>query len=345
MSCSRLVFVCSLVAVVLVGCGPDMDTHVETSSTQAATAAGQSVTAATRSAIDIPQFQYPEQFNLQSTRELRLFNASGLAERFEESFHSDGAGQISLMVNSHAATGMSSWSPPSTELVASYFSRQSYLVKYRDLHLGSRLSLQRNFRWTEQPGVVQVAGIDCRRINAHSVEGLGDFDFLVAADSTDLLLGWTTYDVQGNPVMQMETTSVDFTPDHSGIAWATPLVAEQPYTDLIDEPLLGFTPITPQYLPPGFYMLEKRLLLANGILTGLGNIHAALYSDGIHLLFVAQQQLVSNPTLTFLSGASLVKFASIGGIGVAEGDLPGKRIYVVSQLPTEELQTVFGSMF
>jgi hypothetical protein len=314
------------------------------SGTQQATVGGQNVSAAAGVAIDIPAFLYQESMDLQASRVVSIFDSTGFAQRFEENLHSDGTGQIALSVENYADFGSAAWSVPSAQLLASYYDRQTYLLKYRDLHLGSSVSLHRNFRWTERPGLVQVAGIDCKSLHAHSVEGLGDFDFLVTAD-TNLLLGWTTFDVQGNPQMKLETTSVDFTPDHNGILWAVPAVAEAPYAGEIDDPKLGFTPSEPQYLPPGFYALQKRLLFANGVLAGLGNIQATLYTDGIHMLFIAQQKVLNPPAMTFISGASLVKFAKIGGIGVAEGDGPDKRVYVVSQLPTEELQTIFGSMF
>lgn len=338
-----LVLALSLLALAFGSCEADSQAMSQSGS-QAATVTGQTASEATGVAINIPAFTYQESLNLQATRVVSIFNSGGFAQRFEENLHSDGTGEVALGVENYADFGSAAWSVPSAQLLASYFDRQSYILKYRDLHLGSSVSLHRNFRWTEQPGLVQVAGIDCKSIHAHSVEGLGDFDFLVSVD-TDLLLGWTTFDIQGNPQIQLETTSVDFTPDHTGILWASPAVAEQSYSGAIDDPLLGFSPSTPQYLPPGFYVMEKRLLLANGVLAGLGNIQATLYTDGIHMLFIAQQKVLSSPTLNFISGATLVKFAKIGGIGVAEGDGPGKRIYVVSQLPTEELQTIFGSMF
>jgi hypothetical protein len=338
-----LVFALSLFTFALGACEADSQATSQAGS-QAATVSGQTVSAATGVAVGIPEFTYQESLNLQATRVVSIFDNNGFAQRFEENLHSDGVGSIALSVENYADFGSAVWSAPSSQLLASYFDRQAYLLKYRDLHLGSSVSLHRNFQWTERPGIVQVAGLDCKSLHAHSVEGLGDFDFLVTVD-TGLLLGWTTFDIQGNPQMQLETTAVDFTPDHSGVLWAVPAVAEQPYAGSIDDPLLGFTPVTPQYLPPGFYVLEKRLLLANGVLAGLGNIQATLYTDGIHLLFIAQQKVLATPSINYISGASLVKFAKIGGIGVAEGDGPNGRIYVVSQLPTEELQTIFGSMF
>jgi hypothetical protein len=328
-------------SVALLGCGPTAETQGET---LAATVGTQSVGLATHQTIEIPEFEFVEDLDLQATRELSIFDNLGRAERFKEDLHSDGSGEIALNIQQYAGFGLPAWSQPTSQLEASYFNRQRYLVKYRDLHLGSNISLQQNFRWTEQPGVVQVAGLDCKRINALSVHGLGDFEFLVTVD-TGLLLGWTSFDVLGAPVMRMKTLDVDFTPDHNGVAWAVPAVAEHPYAGPVDDPLLGFAPQSPQYVPPGFYRLEERLLLANGIMANLGNIHAALYSDGIHMLFVAQQQTMTSPSLNVLSGAVLVKHADIGGIRVAEGDLPGRRVYVVSQLPTEELQTIFGSLF
>ena len=336
-----LVLGLSLCALALVACEPGSQNQ---SGTQEASVGGQNLAAAVGVAISIPQFQYPEQFDLQSSRELHIFNSLGLAERFEENLHSDGTGQIALLVENYAGAGLPNWSAPSAQLLGSYYDRQSYLVKYRDLHLGSKASLHRNFRWSEQPGVVLVAGINCRRIHAHSVEGLGDFDFL-AAVSNNLLLGWTAFDPLGHPTMKLETTAVNFAPNHSNVLWASPAVAEHPYVDGNDEPKLGFPPIEPQYLPPGFYLLEKRLLLANAVLAGLVNIHAALYSDGIHLLFVAQQKIVGTPGLSIISGSSLAMFATVGGIGVVEGDFPGLRAYVVGQLPMEELQTIYGSLF
>lgn len=338
----HLVLAMSALSVALLGCGPAAE-QTTTGENLAATVGTQNVGLAAHQAIQTPEFEYAEDINLQLTRELSIFDSLGRAERFKEDLHSDGSGELALGIIEYAGFGLPTWIQPTSQLESSYFNRQRYLVKYRDVHLGSQLSLQRNFRWTEQPGVVQVAGVDCKRITARSVHNLGDFEFLASVD-TNLLLGWTSFDVLGAPVMEMKTLSLDFTPDHSGVAWAVPAVAEHPYAGPVDEPLLGFSPQAPEYVPPGFYRLEERLLLTSGIMANLGNIHAALYSDGIHVLFVAQQRTLSSPALSVLSGAVLVKHAEVGGIRAAEGDVPGRRIYVVSQLPTEELQNVFGSL-
>ena len=337
----QLVLAMSLLSVAFVGCGPASTDRAEN---LAATVGTQSAQSAGYQPVEVPAFEYAESLNLHTTRQLSIFDNLGRAERFHEDMHSDGAGQVALGVLDYASFGVSTWSTPTSQLESSYFNRQAYLLKYRDLHLGSEFSLHRNFRWTEAPGVVQMAGEDCKVYHARSVHGLGDFDLVVTV-ATNLLLGWTSLDALGQPVMQLETLTMDESPTHNGVAWASAAVPEQPYTDVVDEPLLGFTPVDAQYLPPGFYLVEKRLLLANGLTSGFGNIHAAVYTDGIHLLLVAQQKYTNSPAMTILSGPSLVKHADVGGIRVAEGDIPGKRLYVVSQLPTEELQTIFGSMY
>lgn len=332
----------SAIGLLVLACQPT--TAESTAGTQASTQSQASADARGATTVAKPSLTYLEDHDVRATREFRVYDALGQATSYREELRADGTGEMALAILEYLPAGTSTWMAPDGSLLASYAEQDRYLIKYRDFHLGHDAGLLSNYQWQERNGTVTVAGETCRRIRGTSRHGFGEVEFTYR-ESDDLLLGWVSFNAAGNPTTELVTTSLDWTPDHTGVAWSTPAVGETPYAGSIDNPLLGFTPQEPDYLPPGYFLVEERLLLAGGIMSGLGNLHVAMYSDGVHRLFIAQQRLISSPELGLLDKAVAVRLATIGGIGVAEGDYRGRRLYVVSHLSKDEIQTVFGGLF
>jgi hypothetical protein len=71
-----------------------------------------------------------------------------------------------------------------------------------------------------------------------------------------------------------------------------------------------------------------------------------IYSDGIHLVFVAQtDQTTQSPGIQFANRVTDVFESDLGGIRVAEGSIGKRRLYVASLLSMEEIETIFGSIY
>ncbi|MDP6963145.1 MAG: hypothetical protein QGF46_03160 [Planctomycetota bacterium] len=296
-----------------------------------------------------PEILYPEQFDVYIEREVEAISNvhPDQYHGFREIFRANGQGDFLLNVIERRLAGNSGYSPASSELHITYQDQQRYMVKYRDLHLGVQNGLSANFRWKEDPALKQMAGLDCILYSAESKHGLGDVDLYVDAN-TGMLLGYTYYDNVGEITLKLETTLVELSPTHPAVTWSSSLVDEEYYNPGANNIELDFDLSEPSYLPPGFYKRSARVLDSFDLFPGMGNTHVALYSDGIHQLFVAQHSY-DEPTTV---GASVLqttittaRFSEAGGIRMVEGNPPHKRVYVVGQMPRDEIHTVFSSIF
>jgi hypothetical protein len=195
----------------------------------------------------------------------------------------------------------------------------------------------------------QIAGVDCVHYIVESVHGLGDAEFWIDA-SNDMLLAYTMFDNAGEVTLKLTTTVIDNTPVHAGVEWSSPLVDEEDYDpDGSNTIALDIEVSEPLYLPPGFYKKSVRVLNSFGMFQGMGNLHVALFSDGIHQLFIAQHadtSVVNNGgTSQSPNSITLAKFSETGGIRMVEGNPPLKKLYVVGSMPRDEIHTVFSSLF
>ena len=317
--------------------------------TQSATTGGNIPGNAAGFVSDPPQFTYPEYSNIYLEREVEVpsNSAAGAFHVFREGLRADGQGGFNLEIIGTMMAGDTAFGAPSVDVAITYQDQQRYMVKYRDIHLGRALSL--NFNWTENPVLQQIAGVDCVHYIAESVHGLGDAEFWIDA-SNDMLLAYTMFDNAGEVTLKLTTTVIDSAPIHAGVEWSSPLVDEEDFkADGSNTIMLDFEVSEPLYLPPGFYKKSVRVLNSFGMFQGMGNLHVALFSDGIHQLFVAQHSEMSG----FNNGSAsqspnsitLAKFSETGGIRMVEGNPPLKKVYVVGSMSRDEIHTVFSSLF
>jgi len=332
----------------LLACGPTDATSVA-GGNQALTSGasgGQTSNATSPVAIELPEFQYPEELAVELDRVIHVRNSSGELERREENFMADGQGNYLLDITGFSPNQVQPFSAPSSLLLMNYQTQMRFMVKYRDLHLRAPSALFANFQWFEDPVQVQVAGVNCIRYTAKSTHDMGDAEFLADAQ-TGLLLGWTLFENNGSVSMKLETTMVNLNPNLNGVAWSAPVVGEQAFTGPNDFGALGFEPLEPEYLPPGFYQEEAWLRFSGSApaFQGMSNMLVRIFSDGIHLVFVAQNnQNIQNPGLQVANKVSDVFETNLGGIRVAEGSIGKRRLYVASLLAMDEIETIFGSI-
>ena len=318
--------------------------------TQSATAGGGNIPDTAAGFLsEPPQFTYPEYSNIYLQREVEVpsNSAAGDFHVFHEALRADGQGSFNLEIIETMMAGDTVFGAPSADVAITYQDQQRYMVKYRDIHLGRALSL--NFNWTEDPVLQQIAGVDCVHYIVESVHGLGDAEFWIDA-SNDMLLAYTMFDNAGEVTLKLTTTIIDNTPVHAGVEWSSPLVDEEDFkSDGSNTIPLDIEVSEPLYLPPGFYKKSVRVLNSFGMFQGMGNLHVALFSDGIHQLFIAQHadtSVVNNGgTSQSPNSITLAKFSETGGIRMVEGNPPLKKLYVVGSMPRDEIHTVFSSLF
>ena len=295
-----------------------------------------------------PQFTYPEDSNIYLQREVEVpsNSAAGDFHVFHEVLRADGQGRFNLKIIETMMAGDTVFGPPSVDVEITYQDQQRYMVQYRDVHLGRGLS--RNFNWTEDPVLQQIAGVDCVHYTVESVHGLGDAEFWTDANN-EMLLAYTLFDNAGEVTLKLTTTVIDAAPIHTGVGWSSSLVTEEVYSPGNNTIILDFEVSQPAYLPPGFYKKSVRVLNSFGLFSGMGNLHVALFSDGIHQLFIAQHSDTSGVNNGGASQSpnsiTLAKFSETGGIQMVEGNPPLKKVYVVGPMPRDEIQIVFGSLF
>ena len=297
----------------------------------------------------LPSVVYPEQENLRVERHLGVLNSAGRMTWQHEALHADGAGEFRLDLLGVALDNPMGFSLPSDIQFAAFDRRQRYLVSFRDLHFGNSLRVRQNYEWHEEFGVPTVAGVLCDRYSATSRFGFGAVEFVIAAD-TRLLMGWSLRDTEGQITMTSTTVSLDWAPDHTGIAWSTPAAPNQAYTgSAADIATLGFEPTPARYIPQGFATSEERMVLVETIFPDILNLHLDVLDDGLRTLFFAQQRNITrgggpgqSTGTGQLAGA---RYSDLGGIRVVEGLFDGREIFIVAPLPTDELMAMLGSLF
>ena len=346
---SPLILVAS--SLLLVACAPVEETATSGTTSggnlalSSGPSAGTALQATSPQAIQIPEFQYPENVEIELERVVHVLNRDGHLERTQETLLADGQGNVRLDVTGYSPDQVQAISAPSTLLQMNYLNQMRFMVKYRDPHLRELAGLVNNFTWSEDPVPVQVAGVSCIRYTAVSTQRHGDFEFLADAQ-TGLLLGWTRFSPSGGVSMKMETTSVNLNPTLGGVTWSAPIVAEQSFSGPGDVSTLGFEPLDPEYLPSGFYQEEAWVRFSGPSVPGLSHMLVKVYSDGIHLVFVAQADESTQAVgLQFKNRVLDVLELDLGGIRVAEGRIGKRRLYVASLLSMEEIETIFGSIF
>lgn len=333
------------VALFSLACEPAMDSGAN--GTSLALSQGSGATGAkagvSPQAYTIRDFVYPEQLDIEATWVVESLLPNGAYERYEENFHADGTGNTRLNLLGYAPDLLQALVPPTAQQVMDYQNRMRFMVKYRNPHVRAFRAAGLNFQWVEDPNLVQVAGIDCIRTTAKSRHGHGDVEFLSDAQ-TNLVLGWTKFAPDGSVLLKLETTALNLAPNHTGITWSTAIVGEQHFTPN-DQNLLSFEPVIPDYLPEGFFAEENWIRFSAGLFPGMSDMLVNLYSDGLHLIFVAQHaQKIFGTQMQIINRTTEVRQYDLGGIRVAEGTLGKRKFYVASMMSLDEIRTVFGSL-
>ena len=291
-------------------------------------------------ASSVPVLVYPDEIQILIEREVLLHDDSESAVM--ERLSADGTGQFLLEPLSYRSSSQSVWGevPDTTELL--YRLRGRFLVLYRDVHLGHPLAYGSNYNWYVDSEPHLVAGRETTMWSARSVHGFGGADLLID-NETGVLLGWVLYGADLEPQVSCTPTLVDFDPEHGDLSPQEGGIELRPYDAEKHLSEMSFEPRTPQYLPPGYY-LEREDFAASGPQLGNElNAHIAVYHDGLRELFVVQRPAdVAGPTPSLI--IDTVRRSRFGGMELVEGVSHGHEMFVVSGLPSEELQTVFGSL-
>ena len=291
--------------------------------------------------IPFPTLAYPEDRLVKQTRLWQVANDSGSYDFFRENFYADGLGQIALSLEELDLGSSGVFSLPSNLWQATYLHRQRYLVRYRDLHLGTESLVRSGYEIQSLPAPRTVSGRSGVVWKATSRFGYGKIEFVVD-QLDDLLLEWSRFDSNGVLLASMTTESLDPNPDLSSVLWSEAAAPEQPYTGSADDPLLGFSPMSQAYVPAGFVEQSQRMILTEQVFgTLVPNIHLVVYFDGVRYFMVAQQSPeshVSDPQARALAVKS-----EFGGIRLLEGAISGAHLYVIGSLPWQELLAVYGS--
>ena len=321
----------------------------QSATTQSATVGGGNIPGnAAGSLSEPPQFTYPEDSNIYLEREVEVPSNSmaGDFDVFHEVLLADGQGLFNLEIIETMMASDTAFGAPSVDVEITYQDHQRYMVQYRDIHLGRGLS--QNFNWTEDTVLQQIAGVDCVHYTVESVHGLGGAEFWTDANN-EMLLAYILFNNAGEATLKLTTTVIDTAPIHAGVNWSSSLVNEEDFSPGNNTIILDFEVSVPAYLPPGFYKKSVRVLNSFGMFSGMGNLHVALFSDGIHQLFIAQHSDTSGVNNGGSSQAptsiTLARFSETGGVHMFEGNPPLKRVYVVGSMPRDEIQTVFSSLF
>lgn len=292
--------------------------------------------------VRVPTVQAPEQLLAALLREYQVRDTTGSWERHRERLLSDGQGAYRLDILEHQPAGQSQFAAPSDELLGRYERRQRYFVRYRDAHLRDAGLAQANYAWTEQRHAAPIAGRACRVYRAQSQHGFGAIELTVdAADGT--LFGWALFDAENNEMQRLTTASIQLDPDLSGVVWSQPATVERDYLDSDDDrALLGFTPLRLVYVPEGFVHERALILVPND--ASIRPLYLDVFHDGLQVVLVAQQSTGAGPGTIPPAPLHFVRNASIGGVGVVEGEVAGVNTYVAGALPLDELNMMIGSL-
>ncbi len=290
----------------------------------------------------LPNIVYGEDILVREERTYRVLGKDGLWDSFFEEFSSDGSSQFALELVQVAMDDASVPVTPSLYWLDAYATRDRYMTKFRDPHLGEEATIRQNYLWRSLPGLRSIAGRDCLKFRAESNYGFGSFEFYID-NQNDHLLGWQRIDPTGALAAEMEVTTVNYAPTFTNQVWSQPMAPERDYDQLNDDVLLGITPQRTLYLPLGFTLNRQRFVDAEQVFgTLVPNLYFEHYSDGIQNMFVVQSKITSAAAPK--ADINFANRADLGGVRIVEGQVADGQVYVVGSLPRQELLAVYGAM-
>ena len=293
----------------------------------------------------VPTLRYLEDFRVHAVREVLFFDG-GIDTGFHEALYADGEGSFRLDPLEVLDESELDWQPAPPETLLAYEARGRFLVRFRDPHLGHPHAYDANYTWFHDAQPRQVAGRACTMWSARSRFAFGGADYLVD-DATGLLLGWALYGPGLVERVRSAVLTLDFDPELDGIDWQLPAVASETYLPDVHGTRIGFEPIEPQYLPPGFYLQSQEVLASGPLLGEPNDLHVMRYHDGVQPLFVVQQKSAKSAaggSSDETAPITTVRHSRVAGVEMVEGRTGPAEVYVTGTLPAVELETVFGSL-
>lgn len=288
----------------------------------------------------LPDFRYLEEQRVRAEREVLFYEFNIVETGFHEVLLADGDGNFRLDPVEVLDEQDPRWDPAPLQLLAEYEARGRFLVRFRDPHLGHPHAYGTNYDWYRDLQPHQVAGRACTLWAGRSRYGFGGIDLLVD-DASGVVLGWTLLNQGMSKRASGRVTALDLDPDLDGVQWQGRAVASETYEPDLHAQRLGFTPFTPTYLPPGFYIKSQEVLASGPLLGEPHDMHVFLLHDGVLPLFVVQQKSGSAPDDQPVTTA---RHSRVAGIEMYEGRIEGIETWVTGTLPAVELHTVFGGM-
>jgi len=291
----------------------------------------------------VPEIRYLEDLRVRAEREVLFYEHGVVDTGFQEVLWADGEGRFRLEALESLDDDDPQWDPVSPELQMEYEVRGGFLLRFRDPHLGHPHAYTTNYDWYRDPQPHQVAGRACTLWAGRSRHAFGGVD-LIVDDASGLLLGWSLYDPGLVERASCRVKSVDLDPDLKGIVWQQRAVASEEYDPQLHQQRVGFTPIEPLYVPPGFYEKSQEVLASGPLLGVPHDLHVRVYHDGVQSLFVVEQRAAGAVPGATEEPVTTVRHSRVAGIEMVEGRIDGVEIWIAGTLPAVELETIFGSL-
>jgi hypothetical protein len=219
--------------------------------------------------------------------------------------------------------------------------RQGLNYRYRDFHVHDLELFLANYAAVDSGNKTYVAGRECAEFLVEKLEH-GQRRYTVAVDlEHGLVLRYREETLDGALVAQMHYTSVDFAPDLTQVAWHVARNDERLLTEDANlAQILGFEPILPRTLPPGYRLVDRAVVKDD-----LGRVWLkTTYGDGVErLFFVHGGPLVPGPMAARWPEPDRVRVLDAAPWTSAQGNLSGERVIALGKVSAEALLIVLDS--
>lgn len=292
---------------------------------------------------EFPTVWAPFEAELDMTYEFSVFDGGVKVQSLRERLFADGEGRTSLsLLSVSGSDGV--WKTPTPWKIQQHAGRQLFLTRYRGVRIFNPETAARNYEWRKLDGNFTVAGVAVDRYRLRSKFEIGDVVFDLDR-STGVILRWTVFTPEGEPLLRQVATAVDYQPDFQGVQWATLGVDTYDYDGQGELGHLGFEPLTLKTSGPGFEGTEEKALMTQNLFTDHGNMHLYLLDDGVRSVAIAQEETgVSQVVVGHEVKATTLNRADAGGVTILEGRLFTKHVYAVGSIPFDDLRVLLAGL-
>jgi hypothetical protein len=304
------------------------------------------------------------------TRHVRVSYVVGGAPKvleYEETVHSDGRGQYSIVPGKVAAPEMS---PDQAAFFAILQEkRDGFFYRYRDFRIRDWSAFLRNWGAQDQGLRESVAGRECVVLEfrrKHGAEGgrdgaegsRGGAHYRAWIDpETALVLRAQEFDADGAEVSVVEFRDFTLAPDLSNVALHGDRNDPKAFDPAADTTsILGFKLLRPKILPDGYVLEQAEIIRAGAASISIAESAAAAperwarlaYGDGVDEIFFLQSQdsetaeASASPAEPDL-GARYVRVFRVGPWTVLQGQFDRTRAIVMGKLDEETLLRMLKS--